>query len=293
MSSVFQTWLGLPTLGLAVAVVLTVIGARLTAVAANLMLAAAWTLATISIYALPFLARVHFIPRILWTLLFASIAGLGLYQLRWSGPSIVASSKTTPQPAPPIALTLRFDPLVMFPFSVPPHTTSYAVLAHPKSRESWGSWEIRNAGAEPLLWPENNFEWAEPKKLGDMALALDLANHSSNDLVNVQIIFKFEFHEAIREGTTSRSGASTGTREHTVVIPIIAAKSSVRVYVGNQSSKHFAVVSFPTEAMALVAGESKRRTIRLIKTGVNIVEALPLFSLSPARVRWKGLGQPD
>lgn len=198
-----------------------------------------------------------------------------------------------PQPAPPIALTLRFDPAVLFPFSVPPHTTSYAVLAHPKIQEPWGAWEIRNTGAEPLSWPENDFEWAEPKKLRDMALAIDLANHSSNDLVNVQLTFKFEFLKAIREGTTSRSGDSIGIRQHIVVVPVIAAKSSVRIYVSNQSSKHFTVVSFPTEATVLVAGESERRTIKLIKTGVDIVDALPLFSLGPARVRWRGLGQPD
>jgi hypothetical protein len=96
MPSTFHDWLALPMVGLAVAIVLTVIGARLTTNSANGLLIAAWFLATASIFVLPFVARLDVIPRILWTALFASVAGLGLYQLRWTDPVIVVSSQTEP-----------------------------------------------------------------------------------------------------------------------------------------------------------------------------------------------------
>lgn len=97
MPSTIQDWLALPTFGLAVAIVLTVIGARLTANSANALLIAAWVLATASICALPFVAKLDVIPRILWTALFASVAGLGLYQLRWIDPASMVASKAESQ----------------------------------------------------------------------------------------------------------------------------------------------------------------------------------------------------
>lgn len=87
MGSIIQDWLALPTLGLAIALVVTVIGARLTADSANLTLGLAWILATISIFTMPSIAQSNLIPRILYTLLFSSMAGLGLYQLRWVEPT--------------------------------------------------------------------------------------------------------------------------------------------------------------------------------------------------------------
>jgi hypothetical protein len=101
MPSTFHDWLALPMVGLAVAIVLTVIGARLTTNSANGLLIAAWVLATASIFILPFVAKLDVIPRILWTALFASVAGLVLYQLRWTDPVILVSSKAEPQSTAP------------------------------------------------------------------------------------------------------------------------------------------------------------------------------------------------
>lgn len=94
MNSPYQNWLGLPTLGLAVALVLTVIGARLTVSMANRILLLAFCLATVSVYELPPLARLEIVPRLLWACLVASIMGLLLFQLKWS-----------PEPAGKLAVT--------------------------------------------------------------------------------------------------------------------------------------------------------------------------------------------
>jgi len=102
MPSTLHDWLALPMVGLAVAIVLTVIGARLTTNSANGLLIAAWVLATASIFVLPFVAQLDVIPRILWTAMFASVTGLGLYQLRWAEPVIAVSSKTEPQSTSPL-----------------------------------------------------------------------------------------------------------------------------------------------------------------------------------------------
>lgn len=214
------------------------------------------------------------------------------------GPSIGAPSKAQKQePLPPIALTLRFDPMVSFPFRVQPHTTTYAILARLKEEIPWGAYEIRNDDNDLLIWPDvKSLQWNGPKihrksskefpGLPDMAIALDITNHSSSELINVKLEVGFDFYAAIQEGPAAHSGAKIATRKHTVVIPVIKPNAPVRLYVGNQSAKHFVTVSFPKEATALLPAEVRRRTIKLIKTGVNILEALPLFSLSPARVRW-------
>jgi len=47
-------------------------------------------------------AQLDVIPRILWTAMFASVTGLGLYQLRWAEPVIAVSSKTEPQSTSPL-----------------------------------------------------------------------------------------------------------------------------------------------------------------------------------------------
>lgn len=86
MNSAIQGWLGLPTIGLAVAVILAVISPRLTASSANGLLVFAFFLACFSIYGLPYVANRPRIPRILLTTLAASMVGLGLYHFRWIEP---------------------------------------------------------------------------------------------------------------------------------------------------------------------------------------------------------------
>ncbi|WP_155969991.1 hypothetical protein [Nitrospira japonica] len=304
MGSTIQNWLALPTLGLAIALVVTVIGARLTTDSANILLAVAWILATISIFTIPPITQSDLIPRILYTLLLSSAVGLGLYQLRWVEPTppttLIKPSETTPT----ITLTVRFDPLVFFPFSIPAQTTSYAILARPKEDIPWGAYEIKNDGNSPIIWPEKqSLKWGGPKLpqkksedfpgMPDMAIALDITNHSNNELIDVKAEVEFAFAEAIQEEKSVRSGPVTVTRRHTAIIPILKQNRTVRLYIGNQSSKHFVVASFPTEATALVPSETERRKIKLVKIGTNVVEALPMFSLSPAKVRWSGFPTGD
>lgn len=95
MVSRFQRWLGLPTLGLAIALVVTVIGARLTTDSANLLLGIAWILATISLFSIPSIGQLNIIPRILCTLLFSSIVGLALHQLKWEDSASISQSNPT------------------------------------------------------------------------------------------------------------------------------------------------------------------------------------------------------
>lgn len=92
MLSSFTVWLALPLVGLAVAIVLTVVGARLTSNTANGLLIAAWILCTLSIFVLPYVAKLDIIPRFLWTILIAAVTGLCLYQLRWPDPVAVTET---------------------------------------------------------------------------------------------------------------------------------------------------------------------------------------------------------
>lgn len=114
MPSTFHDWLALPMVGLAVAIVLTVIGARLTTNSANGLLIAAWIFAGVSIFVLPFVANLDVIPRILWTALFASVTGLGLYELRWTDP-IAVSSHTEPQSTAPTPIGKPSEPAPAIP----------------------------------------------------------------------------------------------------------------------------------------------------------------------------------
>ena len=207
----------------------------------------------------------------------------------------VETRTEVPTTAPPITLTLRFNPKVEFPFTIPPQTTAYAVLADPNNREQLrGVWDISNAGEETVSWPRNDsLERDQFTSLPDLALTLDLLNFSPTELINVHVNMDFEFFETIKDETSSHSGASIGGITQGVNIPVIPPKSTVKIFVANQSVKYYVHVSFPTEAKVLVSGESARRTINIIRTGVSFVGALPGFPLSPAKVKWRGFGQRD
>jgi hypothetical protein len=79
-----QNWFNLPTIGLAIALILTVIGGRLTTSGANTLLLVGWVLAGVSLFWFPLLKRLPWIPRSLCTMLLASVLGLILYGFRWT-----------------------------------------------------------------------------------------------------------------------------------------------------------------------------------------------------------------
>jgi FtsH-binding integral membrane protein len=80
-----------PFFGLAVAIVLTVVGSKLTANASGLLLTIAWLLASVSLFRTVPIKDQKIIPRILWTTL-ASVVGLALYKLDTWNPQVVPSA---------------------------------------------------------------------------------------------------------------------------------------------------------------------------------------------------------
>lgn len=114
MPSTFNDWLAVPMVGLAVAIVLTVVGARLTTNSANGLLIVAWVIAIASIFVMPFVAKLEVIPRILWTALFASVTGLILYQLRWTEPVIDVVPTVHEKVEPMPSVKLAFEPQIEF-----------------------------------------------------------------------------------------------------------------------------------------------------------------------------------
>ena len=80
---------------------------------ANGLLIAAWILWTLSIFVLPFVAKLDIIPRLLWTALIAAVTGLGLYQLKWPDPVAVietsAKSSANPSAIPSILSLFMTD----------------------------------------------------------------------------------------------------------------------------------------------------------------------------------------
>jgi hypothetical protein len=79
--TVVETFISNPLFGLAVALVLTVIGWKLNTDASNWLLLVAWALTIVSIYRTNPVSRQPFIAKVLLTMFFGSIVGLGLYKL--------------------------------------------------------------------------------------------------------------------------------------------------------------------------------------------------------------------
>lgn len=202
--------------------------------------------------------------------------------------------KKVEQQVIPIPLTLRLDLLTFFPISVAPHTTVYALPMHHKiSEKDWGMADISNYGDQPKSWPEKTeFQWRNATEI-EQTMAIDLRNESNIDLVNVQCMIKFEFLQAIREGTSIKSGSSVATINHLVNIPRMPASSIARIYFLNQSPHHFMKVHFPNEASLLAVGETDRRNTKILKTGIHWIETFQNFALNPTNVRWRGSGISD
>lgn len=214
----------------------------------------------------------------------ALAAGTGYYLFLKHGEDLAGTAPIAEPVPSPITLTTRFNPMMVFPFSIPPKTTAYVVLAYPRMAEFWGAGEIRNDGADHLVWPRKaELKWQPPAGIGDFAFTLDLTNHSDHKLVNVTLVFDFAFDVG---STRQEFIASKVKARHHVVIPALGINETATVYVANQSSQYNVFVSFPSEATTLVAGESERRSIKLVKAGVNVIEILPEFVLHRPRVRW-------
>lgn len=83
-----------PFAGLAMALVLVVIGWKLNTSVSNWVLILAWIFFAISIFRTPPISQQVFIQRALWTMLFSSVIGLGLCALAGWQPNKVSESKS-------------------------------------------------------------------------------------------------------------------------------------------------------------------------------------------------------
>ena len=110
MVTAIEAFLANPFVGLAGAIVLTVVGWKLNADASDWLLAMAWFLATISLFRIPLVQRQVLIARVLWTMFGASLIGLGLHQIAtWNplrteataAPPVSAENHAAAAPAPP------------------------------------------------------------------------------------------------------------------------------------------------------------------------------------------------
>lgn len=205
-----------------------------------------------------------------------------------------STDKTVKQPVSPIPITIRFEPLVLFPIDVPPHSTTYVIrMHHQKSEKDWGMLDISNHGEQSISWPEAiDYSWRNSIEI-EQTIAIDMQNESNVNLLNIQCTLKFEFFQSIESGNSQRQGALVGTINHTVNIPRMPASSPIRIYFVNQSPRHFMKVHFPREASLLVVGEPDRRNINLIKTGTHWIDTFQNFYLRPTNVRWRGSGLSD
>jgi hypothetical protein len=235
---------------------------------------------------------------------------------------IAPSGQHETKQLPSHTLLVRFEQSVL-PVRVAPHDTAYILQLNPEIL-GW-AWEVPNDGTKAIAWPAD----IHPKKgkpPGDFIYACVLTNDEDKTLLDVSIPFEVSFHElemvpvivtTHKDGTQSitfprpgsdhiivtlghprdakdskaaRDGEVIKKFTHSVSLPSVHPGSTARIYLVNQS-KFISKFTFPAEASAIVAGNSERIRVALIRPNVTIMDTIPWFGLAPSTYHWEGV--PD
>jgi hypothetical protein len=235
-----------------------------------------------------------------------------------SKPAEVQSPQSPPIAQPTHTMLVRYSDSRL-PIKIASEDTAYILQLNPNITR-W-VWEIPNPSERPISWPPD----VHPKKggpLSDPIYICTLTNEENNNFLDVSISFKVSFHElemlplttqnnkdgtrsvtyprpglehvlvtidpSFKHPTAARDGRTIKEFEHSVSIPSLHYGQSVKIYLINQSA-HISKFTFPVEATAIVAGDSRRIKISLVRPNITISDAIPWFGLSPATYHWKGV----
>jgi hypothetical protein len=230
-----------------------------------------------------------------------------------SQPSTLEQPQIGTSPTVTQTILFRYD-LENLPISVPAQSTAYILQLSPNITE--GLYEHVNSRKEDIWWPD------KPKKNEDRdSIAVcEFSNYGETAILNIVTYFDISFYSAIsisgggikknpdgkmtlsapkisgmrttvysrfRDGKliSLTPGDLVSSHEHKVVIPVIPAGQSRRIYLVNES-KLFVQFSFPKQVSSMVSGNPTNQPTILIRPEVNTIDKLPGFSLPPSDRQW-------
>jgi hypothetical protein len=220
-------------------------------------------------------------------------------------------------PIPTHTLLARFTPLTL-PIRIAPGDTAYILQLNPEIKR-W-AWEIPNTTTKAITWP-SDLRIKKGGPPGDLIYACELTNNEDRVFMDVSVSFDVSFHELAmipvkvthdktgthytykethragqvvigigskEEAKVAEDGALVSQFAHSTALPSIAPGSTSRIYLINQS-KYISKFTIPRIATAIVAGDSKRVTVTLVRPDVTVNDAVRWFGLGPATYHWKGV----
>ena len=201
----------------------------------------------------------------------------------------------------------------ILPIRIAPKDTAYILQLNPDI-DSW-TWKVPNKGSSAISWPTDIHPGKGPP--ADRFYAYELTNGGDKALFDVAVPFEVSFHELemVQVGVTNNKNGPPSvmlpppTADHVVVtlgnpihandvtaardgtmvkkftrfisLPSIAAGSTGRIYLVNQS-KFIAKFTFPEQANAVTAENGERVPVALIRADDTTQDVGPWFGLAPS-----------
>jgi hypothetical protein len=175
----------------------------------------------------------------------------------------------------------------ILPIRIAPKDTAYILQLNPDI-DSW-TWKIPNKGSSAISWPTDIHPGKGPP--ADRFYAYELTNGGDKALFDVAVPFEVSFHELemVQVGVTNNKNGPPSVMlpppvkkfTHFISLPSIAAGSTGRIYLVNQS-KFIAKFTFPEQANAVTAENGERVPVALIRPDDTTQDVGPWFGLAPS-----------
>lgn len=227
------------------------------------------------------------------------------------------NEKPTPKQQAIHTLLMRISQFGL-PVTVDPQTMITILPLHPEIQR-WNS-EFKNSGQKSISWPPGVKATDDPPP--DFVYMCEITNPEDKTLLDISIPFSIQFHElepievtVIRDkvkdetkitfprpgpdhvilGTSGlasgnalfKDGALVKSFQRPMSIPSIPPNTTAKIYILNQSEKFIVKFRLPREGTAIVAGNTTRVPVVLVRPDTTVQDAVPWVGLAPTSYDWQ------